>query len=220
MWQRRCAPTSGLMMMNRELFAGLAASPPLPAHPDNSLAGGSEIQSLQLLPCWWSHRSAWGTVAWLRKENTWFRWRTQLRQESERGWRKMTHFDDQLYPPHSTVLPPTMYCQERERGSTSSITETWIRYTFCGHTRESSLQGILSNAAFGHCGLSRAGWFQLEGQVLKFKSTQVPVPCLAHTCRRQGSPLPSKVGLKGTSPSHSARAQELIERNAVSLYIL
>ena len=47
--------------------------------------------------------------------------RAQLRQEREPGWRKMTNFDDQLYLPHSTVLPPTMYCQERERGSTSSI---------------------------------------------------------------------------------------------------
>ena len=37
------------MKMNRELFAGLAASPPLPAHPDNSLAGGSETQNQQLL---------------------------------------------------------------------------------------------------------------------------------------------------------------------------
>ena len=38
------------MMMNREPFAGLAAPPPLPAHLDNSLAGGSEVQSLHYSP--------------------------------------------------------------------------------------------------------------------------------------------------------------------------
>lgn len=103
MWQRRCAPTSGLMMMNRELFAGLAASPPLPAHPDNSLAGGSETQSLQLLPCWWSHRNAWGTCGMIKKGERMI----QVENAAETGERAWLEENDPFWWP---TLSTPFYC--------------------------------------------------------------------------------------------------------------
>ena len=131
----------------------------------------------------------------------------------------MTNFDDQLYPPHSTVLPPTMYCQERERGSTSSISDMskiHIPWPY---------PGDLSSGNSEQCCLwalcSVQGWVvPVGGPSPETQVNPSPSPRPQPTCAgRRGIPLPSKVGLKGASPSHSARARELIERNAVCLSI-
>lgn len=108
----------------------------------------------------------------------------KVESAAETGERAWLEENDQFWWP--TLSTPFYHAAsynvlpgKGERKYLINNSETWIRYTFHGHTQDNSLQGILSNAAFEHCALSRAGWFQLEGQVLKFKSTQVPVLCLS-----------------------------------------
>lgn len=85
--------------------------------------------------------------------------------------------------------------------------------------------GELSSGNSEQCCLwalcSVQGWVvPVGGPSPKTQVNPSPSPQPQPTCAgRRGSPLPSKVGLKGASPSHGARAWELTERNAVSLYI-